>query len=231
MATIAAIFGMLIAGAVTWSLFPAFYSGSQKWRTSPVVYFLNRLTVTVIAGFAGGIFAASMFRETPSSAPGSAPVVSVESASKAPSAPTTPSAQTEVPPSTSVAPQTPPSPPSVTTIPAPLPQAAPGQRETKDAPQDVAVAKTAPVAADVPGIDCERPSAEYQKLVCGDPVLRQQEDRILKSIRARLNAQSSSADSSEILSKFLDFRATLNACVYKNCVENAYAEFEKRQLR
>jgi uncharacterized protein len=96
-------------------------------------------------------------------------------------------------------------------------------------PQDVAAEKSAPLAFDVAGFDCERPAADYQKLVCGDLPLRQQEERILKGVRARLLAQSPPAD--DMRSKFLEFRATLNACVYKNCVENAYAEFEKKWLR
>ena len=81
------------------------------------------------------------------------------------------------------------------------------------------IAKKAEVArndchpfAELPRIDCENPVVEYQKWVCGDPLLRQQEERILISVSGKSVATSSAANPVDIGSKFLEFRTRLNGC-------------------
>lgn len=39
---------------VIWKFYPLLYSGSEKWRTAPVIFFINRLIVIAVAiyGFA-----------------------------------------------------------------------------------------------------------------------------------------------------------------------------------
>ncbi len=229
MAIVAALSGMLIAGALAWKIFPFFYSGSEKWRTAPVAYFFNRLTVTVIAGFVGGIFASSMVGQKPGSA--SEPAPAIQSATPTPAVPATPGGNTEPPRAESSALPLPPERPPLTSAPTPSAETVSGQRDAKNEQKAVAAEQNTSLTADISEINCERRTAAYQELVCNDPPLRQQEDRILRDLKAKLVAKPSSEVAIEIRSKFVAFRERLNNCILKNCVENTYAEFEKQLLK
>jgi hypothetical protein len=243
MVMLAAIVGTVLAAGLAWFGFPAFVSGSEKWATAPFAFFLTRLLATVIAGIAGGLLAEAYF--SPPSR--TSLVVATDSsgqaavASKPPVQPVRSPATAATSTSGSTATRNTASAPALAPTRQPSqPASSPRDVEHREIPdsqsrasmgggmeQQAAIRPDARRGLDVSALDCDRPIGEYQTLVCEDPPLRRQEDRILKTIRAQLAAAASDADASEIASKFTAFKSALKACVYKICIETAYEDFER----
>jgi hypothetical protein len=211
------------AGVAAWAIYPYFLSGSQRWRLSPVAFWSNRIALAAVAVFIAGIVFDQSRPSTGSDLPKSAPP---DKPAQAPSAapedkgPRPEKAVVEGNPRQEKVDDK-----LAQNVPSPATRPDEGIHSDSKAPSVAPVPAPAPVIA---AIDCARQSAEFEKLVCSDAPLREQEHRIIGFLQVKLEKNPSPQVADEVRVAIAEFRGRLAKCVLKSCIENAYDEFEKK---